>query len=64
ERITETSGVYAYLANNLADGGINVVESVSVFTDTIFIVKEDDMMRAYTILSRCIESAERMTVGD
>ncbi len=64
ERITETSGVYAYLANNLSDGGINVVESVSVFTDTIFIVREEDMMKAYSILSRCIESAGRMTVGD
>lgn len=60
ERITETSGVFAFLANNLADGGINVLESVSVFTDTIFIVNEGDMMEAYTILSRCIESAEKL----
>ncbi|NLK26066.1 MAG: ACT domain-containing protein [Euryarchaeota archaeon] len=58
ERITETSGVYAFLASNLSSGGINVVESVSVFTDTIFIVNEEDMMRAYSILSKCIESAE------
>ncbi|NLI73849.1 MAG: ACT domain-containing protein [Euryarchaeota archaeon] len=63
ERITETSGVYAYLANNLADGGINVVESVSVFTDTIFIVREEDMMQAYSILNRIIDSAEKMTIG-
>ena len=60
ERIAETSGVYAYLANNLADGGINVMESVSVFTDTIFIVNETDMMQAYSILNKCIESAEEM----
>lgn len=64
ERIAETSGVFAFLANNLADGGINVLESVSVFTDTIFIVSEDDMMQAYAILSKCIESAERMEAED
>ncbi|OPX65490.1 MAG: hypothetical protein A4E29_00047 [Methanomassiliicoccales archaeon PtaB.Bin134] len=64
ERIVETSGVFAFLANNLADGGINVLESVSVFTDTIFIVNEDDMMQAYSILSKCIESAERLNPED
>lgn len=64
ERISETSGVFAYLANNLADGGINVLESVSVFTDTIFIVDADDMMQAYSILSKCIESAEKMNPED
>ncbi len=64
ERIIETSGVFAFLANNLADGGINVLESVSVFTDTIFIVNEDDMMQAYSILSRCIESAEKLNPDD
>jgi len=60
ERISETSGVVAFLASNLADAGINSLETVSVFTDTIFIVSEDDMMQAYSALSRCIESAERM----
>jgi len=64
ERITETSGVYAFLANNLAEGGINVYESVSVFTDTIFIVDEDGWERGYKILKKSIESAERMTIED
>ena len=61
EHISDVSGVFAYLANNLADGGINVIESVSVFTDTIFIIDETDMINAYSILSRCIESAERIS---
>jgi hypothetical protein len=60
ETIVDTSGVFAYLASNLADGGINVVESVSCFTDTIFIVDEDDMIQAYSVLSKLIESAEEM----
>ncbi|HUV24493.1 MAG TPA: ACT domain-containing protein [Methanomassiliicoccales archaeon] len=60
ESIVDTSGVFAYLASNLADGGINVVESVSCFTDTIFIVDEEDMIQAYSVLSKLIESAEKI----
>ncbi len=60
EVIGDTSGVFAHLSSNLADGGINVVEAVSCFTDTIFIVDEDDMILAYSVLSTLIESAEEM----
>jgi len=60
ETIVETSGVFAYLAANLADAGINIVETVSCFTDTIFIVDEDDMIEAYSALSKCIENAEKV----
>jgi hypothetical protein len=58
EVITETSGVFAYLVSSLAEGGLNIVETVSCYTDTIFIVAEEDMIRAYSILSKCIERAE------
>jgi hypothetical protein len=64
ERNAETSGVFAFLASKLAEGGINVLEAVSVFTDTIFIVSEEDMMQAYAILARCIESAEKMQIEE
>ena len=60
EKIAETSGVFAFLANNLAEGGINILETVSVYTDSVFIVEEDDMIQAYNILSRSIETAEHM----
>lgn len=63
ESIVETSGVFSYLASNLAEGGINVVETVSCHTDTIFIVRENDMIQAYSILSKAIESAEAMLRG-
>jgi hypothetical protein len=59
ESIVETSGVFAYLAANLADSGINIVETVSCYTDTIFIVDEEDMIEAYSVLSKCIEGAEK-----
>jgi len=63
ERIARTSGVLAYLASNLSDGGINVEEALSVYTDTVFIVDDADMMKAYSVLSKCIESAERAGDG-
>jgi hypothetical protein len=60
EVIVETSGVYATLVSSLAEGGLNIVETASCYTDTIFIVNEADMMVAYSILSKCIESAEEI----
>jgi aspartokinase len=58
EKIVDTSGVIAYLITNLSDAGINIEETVSCHTDTIFIVKESDMIDAYSVLTRCIQSAE------
>ncbi|HSV42234.1 MAG TPA: ACT domain-containing protein [Methanomassiliicoccales archaeon] len=59
DKITDTSGVFSYLAGNLSENGVNVAETVSCFTDTIFIVDEKDMIQAYSILAGVIESAER-----
>ena len=56
--IMETSGVFSYLASNLSENNVNVAESVSCYTDTIFIVDEKDMIHAYEILSKMIASAE------
>ena len=58
EKIVETSGVIAYLITNLSDAGINIEETVSCHTDTVFIVGEYDMINAYPVLTKCIQSAE------
>ena len=58
EKIVDTSGVIAYLITNLSDAGINIEETVSCHTDTIFIVGESDMINAYSVLTKCIQSAE------
>ena len=55
-----TSGVIAYLITNLSDAGINIEETVSCHTDTIFIVGESDMISAYSVLNKCIQSAEQI----
>ena len=58
EKIVETSGVIAYLITHLSDSGINIEETVSCHTDTVFIVGESDMISAYSVLTKCIQSAE------
>jgi aspartokinase len=64
EGIVDTPGVIAYLITNLADAGINIEETVSCHTDTIFIVQEPDMINAYTVLTKCIQSAEETISSD
>jgi len=61
-RIEETPGAFAYLISMLSEQGINLLEAVSCYTDTIFIVTRDDMMRAFDILSACIE--DKIVPGD
>ncbi|HEX7391780.1 MAG TPA: ACT domain-containing protein [Thermoplasmata archaeon] len=53
--IEETLGAFAYVMTMLSEQGINLLEAVSCYTDTIFIVSRDDMMRAFDILSTIIE---------
>jgi hypothetical protein len=43
EDLEKTSGVVAYLSYLLAEQGINVVEMMSCWTDTIFIIEEKDV---------------------
>ncbi|MCE5296202.1 MAG: ACT domain-containing protein [Euryarchaeota archaeon] len=64
EKISDTSGVFSFLADNLAENNVNVAETVSCYTDTIFIVDEKDMIHAYSILSKVIESAEASIEND
>jgi len=53
--IEETPGAFVYVMSMLSDEGINLLEAVSCYTDTIFIVTKEDTMRAFDILSSCIE---------
>jgi len=53
--IEETPGAFAYVMGMLSEQGINLLEAVSCYTDTIFIVSREDMMRAFDILSGLIE---------
>lgn len=54
ESIRYTPGIMAFLYGSLSGNGINVVETMSCYTDTIFIVEGKDMMRAFEVLTRSI----------
>ncbi len=54
-RIENTPGAFAYLISMLSEQGVNLLEAMSCYTDTIFLVTREDMMRAFDILSACIE---------
>ncbi|MBI2078101.1 MAG: ACT domain-containing protein [Euryarchaeota archaeon] len=56
ESIRTTPGIMAYLYGSLSSNGINVVETMSTYTDTIFIVEPQNMMRAFEVLTRCIQA--------
>lgn len=55
ESIRYTAGIMAFLYGTLSSNGINVVETMSCYTDTIFIVEPSNMMRAFEVLTRCIQ---------
>jgi len=51
EELEEVPGVIAFILNALAYEGINVVEFISCYTDTLLVIKEADTNKAYEILS-------------
>ncbi len=54
ESIRDTPGIMAFLYGALAAKGINVLETFSTYTDTIFIVEPKDMMHAFEVLDGCL----------
>lgn len=50
EEIETTPGTYAYLASLFGENNINIVESMSCFTDTIFLIKEENVGKAISLL--------------
>jgi hypothetical protein len=52
--IEETLGIIAHLSSALATNGINIVETMSCYTDTIFILEEKDMIKGFEVLNKCM----------
>ena len=50
KEIETTPGIYAYLCSLLGENNINIVETLSCWTDTIFLVKEEDVGKAINLL--------------
>jgi aspartokinase len=47
----DTPGVLAHMLDALAGEGINIIEFVSCYTDTLLVVKQADTVRTYEMLS-------------
>jgi len=54
DRIVETPGVLAFLAGALFRAGINSLELMSVYTDSTFVVREEDVLHAFRVLSSLV----------
>lgn len=50
EDLEKTPGVIAYLATLLAENGINIMETMSTWTDTLFVVSENDIAKVMGLL--------------
>jgi len=59
KEIADTPGVIAHLANTLALEKINVVEMMSSYTETWFIVNEKDALKTVEAIRREIKMARR-----
>ncbi len=57
EVIVETPGVLAFLSGALFRAGINSLELMSVFTDSTFVVREEDVLHAFRVLSGLVHPA-------
>ena len=55
ETVEKTPGLLAFLSGALASQGINIVEEMSCYTDTIFILDRKDMTRAMEVLAQNLE---------
>lgn len=50
EELEKTPGVIAYLASRMAENGINIIETMSTWTDTLFVISEEDIAKVMTVL--------------
>jgi len=55
ESIEATPGLLRHLAGILAAQGINIIEALSCYTDTIFLLDHADLSAATNVLTRAVE---------
>ena len=52
--VEETPGVVAFLTTLLAENGINILEFISMWTETLLLIKREDTVEAYKLLASII----------
>ena len=58
KEIIRTPGFLAYVMDLLGRNGINVLQAVSYYTETMIMVSSDDLMRAFKTISDAIQLAK------
>jgi len=54
--IEDVPGILAFLSTALSSKGINLIEVISCYQDTMFVIEEKDMMPAFDTLNKIISS--------
>lgn len=54
--IEEVPGILAFLSSSLSSKGINFLEVISCYKDTMFVIEERDMMPAFDTLNRLVSA--------
>jgi aspartokinase len=54
EELEATPGVVAFLTTLLAEQGVNMIEFISCWTETIIVVEKKDSLKAYEVLSNMV----------
>ena len=52
--VEDVQGVVAFLSSSLSSKGINFVEMISCYKDTMFVIEQKDMMSAFDTLNQII----------
>jgi aspartokinase len=52
--VEDVQGVVAFLSSSLSSRGINFVEMISCYKDTMFVIEQKDMMAAFDTLNQII----------
>jgi len=50
EELENTPGVISYLTSLLSENGINIIETMSTWTDTLFVISEEDIAKVMVVL--------------
>lgn len=54
DNVEKVPGVVAYITSLLAEQGVNIYEFISCWKYTIIVVKREDSLRAYEVLSGAV----------
>lgn len=55
ENVENVSGVMAFVTSLFAEYNINIIELISCYTENIFVIRREETLRAYELLSEIVK---------